>query len=279
MKPGGAPTPFHSASQLDPKLLSAALEARRSGSGVFVVELPYGEPEKDTYGNFVFRSLTMEEFEAFAHLATMGDMTENVLQNTIVWPAVEDWDDHPIHQVMPGAYEELATFLVDASGYENQDGIKEARNAGRAAANNVFSAAHMFICRAFPGLTPADCRKMEIVDLFKHVAMAEQMLSSPEEPMQFPLAELLGERQVRRTSSLPDFEKLPVLTKAEVDMMKRNNRQELTAEVSRRQAEVRSNPQAAAAQREAAIREKRQRLAMERAEQDESRSLAREYGR
>lgn len=272
-----APTALAPAA-LPQELMVEAIEARRHGYGVFVVELPWGSPddESGTWGSFLVRTLTMEEFESFASLAVMGEVSETVLRSTVLYPKVEDWDEHPIHDVVPGSYEELAGFIVDSSGYENREGIKHARAAGRHMASNVFSAAHMFICRAFPAMTPQACRKMDMVELFRYVAMAEEMMSTPDQPVQFPLAEMMGDRQAKKQSRMPDIESLPVLTDGQVQTMKEEHRIAFAQETARRQRDLQANPDAAAARREAVVMRKRMEIANQRAAEEESEALRRE---
>jgi len=260
---------------LDSALIRAATKARLGGHAVFVVGLPTAEGEA---AYIAFRSLKMDEFDAYASAATMGDVSEILIETAVIYPVVEDWSKHVLNDVLPGAFEEFATQIVECSGFESKNAIKGAYGLGRQQSSNVFSAAHMFIMKAMPGLTPDALKQKDIVDLFKHVAMAEHMMSTEEQPVQFPLREILTGRREQKTSRLPDFEQLPVYHPHEVAALRSRTMREYTMEKTRQMRMAQTNPQEVQKRRQQAVMRKRRQIANQRAAESEGDDLRKQFG-
>jgi len=265
---------------LEPELIKAATKARLGGHAVFVAALPAGGDSGGDVVHIAFRALDMKEFDAYARAATLGDVTEMVIEASMVYPQVGNFDDHVLARVLPGAFEELSNYIIECSGFESRQAIGSAYRMGQQSTSNIYSAAHMFIMRAMPGVSPDELRRMDMVNLFHHVAMAEQMLATEDGPMRFPIREMLsGRPQQQKTTRLPNFDELPTLHPHQVAAMRSRNVREYTLEKTRQMRMAQSDPRKQAERRKAMIMKKRRQIAEQRAADSESSALARQFGR
>ena len=69
------------------------------------------------------------------------------------------------------------------------------------------------------------------------------------------------------------------MSAAQIQMMTNEGRREATVDATRRRAAMQHDPKLAEQRRNAALRNKQQQLAMQRAVEDENRTLKREFGR
>jgi hypothetical protein len=268
----------------DPALVRAAHEARRKNYELSLVELPYANPEKGV-GQFLFRSMSYGEFDAFSKDAQLGDITDMLLEELLLFPKTEVWEKNPIHDVDPGTFEEAAVYLVKVSGFDEKKSLLEAQGFGRSMASTPFSAAQMFICKAFPGVTPLEVSRMPILETFRLLGMAEHILGKDGEPLQFPLREFFNDTR-RNSSRAPlDFSRLPIYTPEQMVEMEGDARAAAVADTIRRRRALNADPEARAAR---AIEIRRQKMAEiykrrsehgQQAMRSESAELEAEFGR
>jgi hypothetical protein len=249
----------------DPALIRAAHEARRDNHDLLLVELPFADPTKGT-GYFLFRGMGYAEFDAFAKDAQLGDITDILVEEFLLWPKTPEWEKNPIHEVEAGSFEETAVMLVKLSGFDEKRSLLEAQAAGRALASSPFSAAQMFICKAFPGMKPAEVARLGVQETFRLIGMAEQMLSQNGEPLQFPLRDFFNDgRKQRSTSQIPkDFSRLPVLTPDQIMELQGEARLDAVRETIRRRREANVDPDNRSRRMMEARRRKMDELAMRR---------------
>lgn len=213
--------PQPDSADLDMDLLRAVIDARISGYASFVSGLPTAD-----YGEFLyvgFRSLTLDEFDVFSNVAQLTreeNLAQLVVEHALLWPPRENYGDL-FDRLLPGAVDGLYRTIVDCSGFENVNAWRAAQQMGRQqAVKTIFPLAHTFIMRAMPGMSIGDFKNMDLVQLFKYVALAEGMLSTNENKVEFPLAQLLSGPKKPKRSRLPDFEHLPVFSEAELQGMR-----------------------------------------------------------
>lgn len=261
MTPGGA----------NPALLEAAYEAKQRDQELLLMELPMlqqcaGEgPSSATRpvvrtGDFLFRLLTFGEFDTFSKLAQFGDVAELVLRTSIVWPK-EDWEKHPLNLVEAGLYEEVASLVIEASGFETKDAMFAHLNTGRQLANTIYGAAHMFICKAFPGVDPRTLTRMTMPEMFRYLAMSEQMLAQEGRPTEFPLREFFSKknRVHKGPFDVPGADKwsqLPVYSEGQLNSMKAGDRAAAVARAIEDRRTLAKDPEARA-QRSVDIRRRK----------------------
>lgn len=270
-----------------PALLEAAYEAKQQSQELLLVELPMlqyaGEGPPSTTrpvvartGDFLFRLLTFSEFDTFSKLAQFGDVAELVLKATMVYPKIGTWEEHPIQSVETGAYEEVAALVIDTSGFESKQQMVSNLNMGRQLSNTIYGAAQMFICKAFPGLDPRDLGRMPMPEMFRYLAMSEQMLAQEGRPTEFPLREFFGSktRQKKGPFDVPtidQFSKLPTLTDAQINRLKAGDRAAAVKRAVQERRELSKNPEARA-NRSAEIRRRKMDQIAESRRRDEMRA-------
>lgn len=231
--------------QSDPGLLRAAHDARRANHEITLVELPFSNPVKGV-GRFLFRAMNYLEFDAYAKDAQLGDITDILMEEMLLYPRTEKWEENPIHEVEAGQYEEMAVLLVKGSGFDEKRSLLEAQGHGRSMASTPFSAAQMFICKAFPGMSPAEVARLPVLETFRLVGMAEHMLGSDGQPLQFPLRDFFGDQKPKGARAPLDFSRLPVYSQRQLNEMQGDARAEFVADAIRKRREVERDPEAKA---------------------------------
>lgn len=267
----------------DPGLVRAAHEARRANHEISIVELPYADPAKGV-GSFLFRSMNYLEFDAFAKDAQLGDITDILIEELLLYPRTGKWEENPINDVEAGAYEEVAVFLVRTSGFDEKQSLLDAQAHGRQMASTPFAAAQMFVCKAFPGLTPHDVGRMPILETFRLVGMAEHLLGKDGDPLQFPLRDFFNQGRKTGSRAPVDFSRLPVYSQRQLSEMQGDARAEAVADTIRRRRELEADPKAKAARSIELRRQKMAEIAHQRARHgeagamEEADSLRQEFG-
>jgi len=281
-----------------PDFVRAVHTARQDGHTLYIFDLPLAELggidaehiSEPGYGRFVFRALSFTEFDHFSASAQIGDITDMLIQQTLMYPVFDEWDKNPINKVTNGSYEETANTIIEMSGFESAEGLLSAQAIGRTQASSVFGASQMFICRAFPGMRPDIVANMGVVDIFRMVGMAEHMLSQEGEPAEFPLAEFLNPTPKRGPKNdVPtwkSWDDLPVYDDRQLAAFRSNDKEAVLREQVRRKRQQRQRDPAGA-QAEAVARRREQAARIhaqrerdgERAMLEEGETLRQQYGR
>lgn len=283
MNAGGAP----------PEFVEAAFEAKQAHRELLMVELPLtcdvtespSAARPAAEGDFIFRLLTFSEFDTFSKIARLGDVSDLVVRTTLLYPR-EPWDKNPIQRVEAGFFEEVAGMIIDSSGFENKKGMFAGLGEGRTLSNTIYGAAQMFICKAFPGVTPELIGRMTMPEMFRYLAMSEQMLSVEGKPTEFPLREFFSTRQRRQEAGyIPkDFSRLKVLTEEQAEAMKATGRLEAVAAAIADKKRDSANPEEKAVRAVEVRRRKMAEIAAKReadqrvGAESESAALARDFG-
>lgn len=282
---------------VSPALLEAAYEAKQHDQELILMELPMlqyvGEgppsaarPAAST-GDFLFRLLTFGEFDTFSKLAQFGDVAELVLKATVIFPVVK-WEEHPLQYVETGLYEEAAALVIETSGFETKSAMFSNLNQGRQLSNTIYGAAQMFICKAFPGLDPRSLSRMSMPEMFRYLAMSEQMLAQDGHPTEFPLREFFSERHRIKKGPFDvpkDFTQLETLSDAQLNAIKSGDRIAAVAKAVEDRRRLAKDPEARANRSVEIRRRKMDELARSRArdqlaaEQMSSEEIAREIRR
>lgn len=79
----------------------------------------------------------------------------------------------PLSQIPLGVYNTLCSSVVDASGTDSAEALKQYLHMYRGFTQQAYMAAIAFICNAFQAYTPRDIEKMSINELAKNIALAE----------------------------------------------------------------------------------------------------------
>lgn len=279
----------------NPALVEAAFEAKQQHHELLVMELPLmpersGPPSTTRpvapMGDFIFRLLTFSEFDTFSKIAQLGDVSDIVVKAALVYPS-EPWDKNLIQNVEPGFFEEAASIIVEASGFESKHGMFENLNTGRSLSNTIYGAAQMFICKAFSAISPRDIGMMTMPEMFRYLAMSEQMLAVEGRPTEFPIREFFKANKTRTERGyIPkDFSRLRVLTDDQAEAMKASGRMEAISNAIADRRALDQNPEAKAA-RSVEIRRRKMAEIAARREMDaragagmESDALAHEFGK
>jgi len=266
---------------VSPALLEAAYEAKQHDQELLLMELPMleyagGGPSSTTRpvaktGDFLFRLLTFGEFDTFSKLAQFGDVAELVLKTTVVFPKAP-WEDHSLQFVETGVYEEAAALVIESSGFETKSAMFSNLNQGRQLSNTIYGAAQMFICKAFPGLNPRSLSRMSMPEMFRYLAMSEQMLAQEGRPTEFPLREFFSEKNSRPKKGpfdVPtDFKKLEILSDAQLNTIKSGDRVVAVAKAIEDRRSLSQNPEARANRSVEIRRRKMEEIARSRAADD-----------
>lgn len=269
MKPAGS----------DPAFIEAAYDAKSKHHDLIVIELPLvlqpegssslARPAQETE-SFLFRLLNFGEFDSFSKLVQFGDITDLVLKACLIYPT-DPWDQNKIQFVETGFFEEAAMMLIEASGFESKDGMFGHLGEGRMLSSSIYGAAQMYICKAFPSISPRDIYNMSMAEMFKYIAMSEQMLTTDGRPVEFPLREFFKPAKRPETGHVPkDFSKLPVLTEQQVASMR-------TAGTTERP--VQPTLEDRAIRRTEARRKKMDELAVNRNQESRTEPIVREFKR
>lgn len=225
----------------DPAFVEAAYNAKKQHNELLIIELPLMHAREEPpsvdikqTGVFLFKLMSFGEFDTFSKLIRLGDIADLVIKNCLVYPA-DPWENNEIQRVEPGFFEEAATVLVEASGFEHKDGMFEMLGVGRMMSNSIYGAAQMFICKAFPGFTPRDISLMSMPEMFRYLAMSEQLLAANGSPTEFPLREFFKppRRRPEQNHIPKDFSKLPVYTAEQLESMRAANAMEASVQAIR----------------------------------------------
>lgn len=205
------------------------------------------------------RPLTHAEFDSLSQSAQLGDVTELVVETALIWPRAENWLDNPVMNLKAGDFEELATAIIDISGFHSTEGIVEGLAYARHNAGTLFNVAQAFICKAMPSLTPQELESLPWLTITKLLAQAEQLLQVP-----FPIEEFLKPQKEQKKgvrddgAFVPsDFSQLPTFSEDQLKLAR------MEAKGLYEQRKTADNRQRQAALKQAKYEEKR-RLAMQR---------------
>lgn len=285
---------------VSPALLEAAYDAKQRDEELLLMELPIlqqcageGPPSATrpvaSTGDFLFRLLTFGEFDTFSKLAKFGDVAELVLKATVVFPKAP-WEEHPLNLVEAGVYEEAAALIIETSGFEAKSAMFANLNLGRQLSNTIYGAAHMFICKAFPGMDPRSLSRMSMPEMFRFLAMSEQMLAVEGKPTEFPLRGFFsGKHRVQGgpfdVPGADRWSRLPTYSEMQLDAMKAGDRAAAVARANEDRRALAKDPEARANRSVEIRRRKMEELARSRAldqakvDTVTSEELAREFRR
>jgi hypothetical protein len=217
------------------------LKLKREHRQLLAFELPVSESHQTSLLPFVFRTLTVKEYEEYTRLGEIGDISDEIVSATILYPPAP-LEENPIQKVVAGLYEALAFQIVLASGLTDPSTAKGKIAEGRHAARKFTSIVEMFICKAFPRYVPDDIKNMTLDEQMELLGQAEQILG-----IEFPVKEFFGKPRPAESDIPKDFARLATLTDGDIERITEGAiTKEALARVSQKQT-----PEGMAANRQA----------------------------
>lgn len=123
------------------------------------------------------RPLTRSEFNLYKDISDYHTIRDIVnLCSTFLC----EINDH----TLAGVDYAIAKAIVTISGYNNKDSLVDKINHNRSYSKTLEGSITIFICKAFPSLTPIEIDNMNLSDQMKLLCMAEQLLCK-EFPFEF----------------------------------------------------------------------------------------------
>jgi hypothetical protein len=185
------------------------IKLKREHKEILAFELPLHAKRKTVVSPFLFRPLTVREFEEYTRLGELGDVSDEIIEATIIYPALP-FSENPVQQLSAGIYEGLAFQIVLASGLTDP---KEAKVMdGRQAARKFTAVVEMFICKAFPKYAPDDVKNMTLDQQMELLGQAEHLLG-----IEFPVKDFFGKPQVAESYVPKDFGSLQSLSDGDIE--------------------------------------------------------------
>lgn len=131
---------------------------------------------------FIFRPLTFEENNIILDLEAYLDPVS--INNTIVLMAVKHCTyrqgiDLWLEQGKAGIPDHLAQYILNVSGFNDQDKFITTVNEARFKADQLESLIECYICSAFHTMTPDMCKALSLQEQLELFAKAEVILGKP----------------------------------------------------------------------------------------------------
>lgn len=196
------------------KAFSALPKLRQQHREILMIELPISD--KDFHSAiFFFRPLTAQEHQDFFMAASQGeDVSEAIVEHSMIWPKTEDFSFHPIWRVPAGYFAAVADAIVATSSYSTPNELRLSVLNARTKASNMDNLIDHMIMRAFPAFTPFDVEHMPFSTRMELLARAEMMLGQ-----EFPIGRLL--KPPKKGPNI-DWDNIPKLSEADVAMMSKS---------------------------------------------------------
>lgn len=144
----------------------------------------------------LIRAMSRLQFNAFTE-SFLLDPVEAV--RILILTNSFGYEDAALDLMKAGIDEFICSAISTVSGFASEESLAEGVEYGRKYASSLEAAITMYICKAFPKLTPEDVDAMTLETQMRYVAMAEQMLGR-----EVPYMDYLHPKPTKKKSVVPD---------------------------------------------------------------------------
>lgn len=124
---------------------------------------------------YLYRPLTKEEFLLLLSLKDIFGMDDEdiILDKCLLYPEKGELDN-----ILAGEVSYVIESIVKTSGFADADNIEHDIDKARNQVGILDNQIVMFICKAFPQLTPKDIGKFTYEQMLYHLALSEQIIDA-----------------------------------------------------------------------------------------------------
>lgn len=199
--------------QLPPELVSLVTKLKATHRVLYVTRVASADTGAEDQ-TVVFRPLSEPEIEQFGELEKFGDVDEAVVQQAVLFPKVDPWDESPLQACLAGCVSAIAEAVRQISSFVDSKGLTAALQEGRRAAQSIHRVIDAFILKSLPGTSPEFLAGLPLEERMKLLGMAE-MVSGQE----FPIKEILNPKP--KASPIP-WHKLRKYTQEDLEEIRGN---------------------------------------------------------
>jgi hypothetical protein len=152
-------------------LSALAPELKAKYGSIFLLDISQFRSSIELGSQILLRAMTRSEFNLFSEMFLIDPVAA---VNYVIKNNVYGLDFPDLY--LAGIDEYICAAISKISGFSSADSLVEGVEYGRANAKTLESAITMYICKAFPSLSPSDVDNMTLNQQMKYVSMAEIMI-------------------------------------------------------------------------------------------------------
>lgn len=142
----------------------AIVQLKEIYNSIYLVDTRQFVVDNLAFSHMVIRPLTRREFNL------IGDQEDKVVSKCLVYPPNLE------HEYLAGLDSYIFKAVLKISGFNTQEQLIIGINNGRSQAATLESCITLFICKAFPSISPIDVDNMDFEEIAKYASMAELSL-------------------------------------------------------------------------------------------------------
>lgn len=157
---------------MDREIASIIAEAKLKYNTLYLIDTSYFSGVASSY--MVIRPLTRREFNLYIPLLDKepDEIIPTILDKCVIYP-----DKIPDHY-LAGIDSSICRAIVNVSGFLKEEDLAKAVIEYRGYAASLEARLTMYICKAFPSISPDQVDNMDFQEIIKLASLAEQMIGN-----------------------------------------------------------------------------------------------------